>query len=150
MTAKKALPSKFGPTFGGNYPEEMRRQLWPLCCGAAILSGFKNVAALTEDELDAQIKNAIDTATPDFQVYQHEQMHPKFTFLTLNSGQMSSPKIMKAIERAGFFQVGSGKPRGSTQGFFLRDTSGTWTPTGETKTKAKAVEARAEKAAVAA
>lgn len=143
---KKALPSKFGPTFTGNYPEEMRRQLWPLCCGAAILSGFKNVATLTEDELDAQIKNSIDVATPDFQVYMHETMKPKFTFLTLNSGQMQSPKIMKAIERAGFFKVGEGKPRGSTQGFFLRDTSGTWAPTGETKAKVE----RAEKAAVAA
>lgn len=135
MTAKKALPTKFGPTFTGSYPEEMRRQLWPLCCGAAILSGFKNVANLTEDELDAQIKNAVAEAIPDFQVYQHETMKPAFTFLTLNSGQMSSPKIMKAIQRAGFFQVGSGKPRGGTQGFFLRDTSGTWTPTGETKAK---------------
>lgn len=147
MTTKKALPAKFGPTFTGDYPEEMRRQLWPLCCGASILSGFKNVATLTEDELDAQIKNATDTATPDFQVYHHEQMRPKFTFLTLNSGQMQSPKIMRAIERAGFFKIGEGKPRGSTQGFFLRDTSATWTPTGETKTKAPE---RAEKATVAA
>jgi hypothetical protein len=142
---KKALPTKFGPTFPGHYPEEMRTQLWPLCCGARTLSGFKNVANLTEEELDAQIANALDVAIPDFQVFQHETMRPKFTFLTLNSGQMQSPKIMKAIERAGFFLIGTGKPRGSEQGFFLRDTSGSWDPTGT-----KSAKERAEKTAVAA
>jgi hypothetical protein len=144
---KKALPTTFGQTFKGNYPDDMRRQLWPLCCGAAILSGFKKVNNLTEDELDAEIKNAVDIALPDFQVFQGESMKPKFTFLTLNSGQMQSPKIMKAIERAGFFKIGEGKPRGSTQGFFLRDTSSTWAPTGETKAKAQE---RAEKTTVVA
>lgn len=126
--AKAKLPATFGPTFKGDYPAEMRRQLWPLCCGASILSGFKAVNNMTDDELDASIKNACETARPDFQVFSQEQMKPKFTFLTLNSGQMGSPKIMKAIERAGFFKIGEGQPRGSTQGFFLRDTSQTWKP----------------------
>lgn len=126
---KPKLPSVFGPTFNGkHYPDEMRRQLWPLCCGASILSGFKAVNNMTDDELDASIKNACETATPDFQVFSYEQMRPKFTFLTLNSGQMASKKIMAAIERAGFFKIGAGSPRGSTQGFFLRDTSKTWKP----------------------
>ena len=145
MTAKKALPSKFGPTFPGNYPEEMRRQLWPLCCGASIISGFKSTATMTDEELDEQIRNALDVAIPDFQVFQYETMRPKFTFLTLNSNQMSSKRITNAIARAGFFQIGSGKPRGSEQGFFLRDTSNTWNPTGT-----KSAKERAEKATVAA
>lgn len=131
----KKLPAEFGPTFASDYPEDMRRQLWPLCCGASILSGFKAVNSMTEAELDESIKHACEVARPDFQVFQGEQMKPKFTFLTLNSGQTSSPKIMKAIERAGFFKIGEGKPRGSTQSFFLRDTSNTWAPTGETKAK---------------
>lgn len=148
MTKIKDLPKAFGPTLKGNYPEEMRRQLWPLCCGASILSGFKNVATMTDEELDASIKNACEVARPDFQVFEYENMMPKFTFLTLNEGQMGSKKIMSAIERAGFFKIGEGRPRGGRQGFFLRDTSSTWTPTDQTPAKAKAE--RAEKVAVAA
>lgn len=132
-------------TFPQGYPSEMRRQLWPLCCGASILSGFKAVNTMTEEQLDANIKKAIEVELPDFQVFAGEGMKPKFTFLTLNRGQMESPKIMAAIERAGFFKIGSGKPRGGEQGFFLRDTSNTWRPTGETK--AKRAEAAAEKVA---
>lgn len=143
MTKTKDLPKAFGPTFKGNYPEEMRRQLWPLCCGASILSGFKNVATMTDEELDASIKNACEVARPDFQVFEYENMMPKFTFLTLNSAQMSSNRIMSAIKRAGFFEIGRGRPRGSEQGFFLRDTSNSWKPTGTTAAEAKAE--RAEK-----
>lgn len=126
----KKFPAAFGPSFKGNYPEEMRRQLWPLCCGASILSGFKNVAQLDEDELvkDIQTLLAADGPVPDAQVYAHETMRPKFTFLTLNSGQMQSAKIMSAIEKAGFVKIGEGKPRGNPQGFFLHDSSKTWTP----------------------
>lgn len=116
----------FGPTFPGNYPDEMRTQLWPLCCGARIISGFKNVFELDADQLVKKINETIDEAVPDFQVYAHEEMTPAFTFLTLNSGQMASKKIMAAIEKAGFVKIGEGKPRGAPQGFFLRDTSKSW------------------------
>jgi hypothetical protein len=146
MTTKKALPSTFGPTFNGDFPSEMRRQLWPLCCGASILSGFKAVNGMSDAELDESIKNACEVARPDFQVFNGEQMKPKFTFLTLNSGQMSSARIMAAIERAGFFEIGRGRPRGGDQGFFLRDTSGTWNPTGNKKAPAKERAETAEKA----
>lgn len=124
--AKKAIPDKFGPTFDGDYPPEMRRQLWPLCCGASILSGFKSVATLTNDELIEQINSVINDAVPDFQVYGYETMRPKLTFLTLNSDQMKSKKIMTAIAKVGFFKVGTAKPRGHIQGFFVRDTSDSW------------------------
>lgn len=113
-------------TFAGkHFPAEMRRQLWPLCCGASIISGFKNTQTLTDEELVTQIEATCDTI-PDFQVYAGETIKPQFTFLTLNSGQMGSKKIMAAIEKTGFKKIGEGSPRGSAQGFFLRDTSGTW------------------------
>lgn len=125
--------NKVKQTFPGSYPAEMRRQLWPLCCGASIISGFKEVNALSEDELIADI-NASVAMVPDMQVFAGEQINPKFTFLTLNSGQMGSAKIMACIEKAGFFMIGVGAPRGGKQGFFLRDDSnGTWNPTGNTK-----------------
>jgi len=123
----KALPTKFGPTFKGqDFPPEMRRQLWPLCCGASILSGFKNVAMLTDEELVSQITHTIDKAIPDFQVFSHETMTPKVTFLTLNYDQMNSKKIMGAIAKCGFVKIGEAKPRGNPQGFFIRDASKTW------------------------
>lgn len=121
-------PKTFGPSLPGNFPEEMRRNMWPLCCGFSILSGFKNVANLTEDELVDQIEFCCTTPRPDFQIFASEEMRPKMTFLTLNSTQMGSMKVMKAIERCGFKKVGSGRPRFHEQGLFLRDTSGTWTP----------------------
>jgi hypothetical protein len=126
---------KVKQTFPGAYPANMRRQLWPLCCGASIISGFKDVNKLTEDELITDI-NASVAMVPDMQVFAGETINPKFTFLTLNSGQMGSKKIMDCIDKAGFFLVGIGNPRGGAQGFFLRDdTSGTWMPTGNTKTE---------------
>ena len=73
---------QFGPTFSGNFPPEMRRQLWPLCCGASILSGFKNVAAISHEDLVKQINDVIDNHRPDFQVYGYEDMRPRLTFLT--------------------------------------------------------------------
>ncbi len=126
---------KIKQTFGNqSYPANMRRQLWALCCGASIISGFKSVNQLTEAELIADI-NACCGMVPDMQVFGGEQINPKFTFLTLNSGQMGSQKVMDALEATGFFLVGLGKPRGSLQGFYLRDDSNaTWTPTGNTKT----------------
>lgn len=128
--AVKAIKQTFA---GQPYPSDMRRQLWPLCCGASIISGFKSANTLTEDELIADI-NASVKAVPDMQVFANEQINPKFTFLTLNSGQMGSAKIIGCIEKAGFFMIGIGAPRGGKQGFFLRDdTEGTWTPTGNTK-----------------
>jgi|SRR6185312_6535289 len=123
---QETVPTKFGPTFGeANYPAEMRRQLWPLCCGASILSGFKDVAKLTEEELVKKIEQTI-AAIPDFQVYPFEHMRPKLTFLTLNKDQMNSPKIMAAIEKAGFKKFAEATPRSYPQGFFVQDTSNTW------------------------
>lgn len=108
------------------FPEEMRRQLWPLCCGAAILSGFKSVGNMTEDELVEQIDFVINKTLPDFQVYNGEQMKPKLTWLTLNSSQMASKKIIDCITKAGFVKVAEASPRGSPQGFFVHDTSKTF------------------------
>ena len=107
----------------GPYPAELRRQLWPLCCGASILSGLKDAHKYTEDELTSLINRTIDKAVPDLQVFAGEHMMPMLTFLTLNSGQMGSDKIMNAVKRAGFVKIGEGKPRGSPQGFYVRDKS---------------------------
>lgn len=123
------VPAKFGPSYEGNYPEEMRTQLWPLCCGARIISGFKAAHTSSLEELVAQIE-AVLKATPDHQVYAHEGMKPKLTFLTLNSQQMASKKIMDAVQKAGFVKFAEAKPRGSAQGFFMRDDSKTFTAVG--------------------
>jgi hypothetical protein len=122
----KNRPTTFGPSFTGDFPPEMRRQMWPLCCGMSIISGFKSVAALTEDELVADIEYICTSPRPDFQIFAHEQMRPAMTWLTLNASQMGSQKIMNASKRTGFVLVGTGRPRGAKQGLFLRDTSGTW------------------------
>ena len=123
MTVKN---NQFGPTYPGNYPEELRTQLWPLCCGARILSGLQHTQLLSEEELTKQIEDIIKNKVPDHQVYAGERMMPELTFLTLNKGQMSSPKIMNAIQKAGFVLFAKGKPRGSDQGFFVRDDSNTF------------------------
>jgi hypothetical protein len=127
----KYRPAEFGPTFKGNFPPEMRRQMWPLCCGMSILSGFKSVNEISEDELIEQIEYVCTKPRPDFQIFVHEQMKPAMTWLTLNADQMKSQKIMKCIDKCGFKMVGYAKPRGRPQGMFLRDTSGTWTITDE-------------------
>jgi hypothetical protein len=129
--AARKTPS-WDMTFPGKpFPEEMRRMVWPLCCGFSILSGFKNVNQLTDAELveDLQIvlsQNGKKTPRLDFQVYASENMDPAITFLTLNDSQMRSTKIMKAIETVGFIKVGEGRPRGSPQGLFLYDRTGTF------------------------
>ena len=123
MTAKQKL-AKFGPSFPGDYPTEMRTQLWPLCCGARIISGFKHVASKSVEEIVEEIE-ATMKSVPDFQVFQYEQMQPKLTMMTLNAGQMGSKKIMEAVEKAGFKLVFTAKPRGSKQGFFVRDETKT-------------------------
>ncbi len=64
-------------------------------------------------------------------------MQPKLTMLTLNSGQMASPKIMQAVEKCGFKLVFTAKPRGSKQGFFVRDDSKTLQLNPDAGTKAK-------------
>ena len=118
---------QFGPSYDGSYPEEMRRQLWPLCCGASIISGFKHVHNTKDaDELAKQILSTIDDYIPDHQVFAGEQMSPKLTFLTLNQTQTGSKKIMDAIEKAGFKLVGTARPRGGLQSFFVRDDSNSW------------------------
>lgn len=113
---------QFGPTYPGSYPEELRTQLWPLCCGARIISGFKGAHISTVDELVKQIEETLNVI-PDHQVYAHEQMKPKLIFLTLNSAQMNSPKIMDAIKKCNFVKFAEAKPRGNPQGFFVRDES---------------------------
>lgn len=124
MTAKNNT-GKFGPTYPGHYPEEMRTQLWPLCCGARIISGFKHAATISDEELLAEINHTINDMIPDHQVFQYETMMPKLIWLTLNSSQMASKKIMTAIEKVGFVKVLEAAPRGSAQGFFVKDLSGT-------------------------
>lgn len=113
--------------FGDNktpYPAEMRNQLWPLCCGAQILSGFKAVGNETHEELVAKINDICDNYIADHQVYANEQMRPTVAFLTLNGQQMQSPKIIAAVEEAGFKLFGQGTDRGYQQGFFVRNKSG--------------------------
>jgi hypothetical protein len=119
-------PQAFGPTFQGHFPAEMRRQMWPLCCGMSILSGFKSVNTLTEQELVDQIVYICTKPRPDFQIFKEENMKPTMTWLTLNGDQMASKKIMRAIELAEFNLIGTGVPRYSKQGLFLRDTGKTW------------------------
>lgn len=115
-----------GQTFkGAPYPANMRTQLWPLCCGAKILSGFKDVGKFTEEQLVEEINKQLKLV-PDFQVYVGEQINPVLTFLTLNHGQMGSPKIMNAVKACGFVKVFEASPRGSPQGFFVHDKSGTF------------------------
>ncbi|OYV87010.1 MAG: hypothetical protein B7Z63_03095, partial [Ignavibacteriae bacterium 37-53-5] len=46
-----------------------------------------------------QINDTIDNAIPDLQVYGYETIQPALTFLTLNSGQMVSKKIMDWQQR---------------------------------------------------
>lgn len=127
-----AIEGKFGPSIvkpDGNqaaYPSEMRRQLWPLCCGSSILSGFKAVGNMTEAELVKAIKETIEEKVPDLQVFEGEQMRPALTWLTLNASQTASPKIMKAIAAAGFVKVAECQPRGDIQAFFVKDTTSTF------------------------
>lgn len=108
------------------YPSEMRTQLWPLCCGASIISGFKSVGSLTHDQLVKQMTDIINNYTPDNQVFKGEAIRPKLVFLTLNSSQMQSDKLMKAVEAVGFKKFAKAFPRGSGQGFFFYDASNTF------------------------
>lgn len=120
---KPKAPKVFGPSYPGSYPSEMRTQLWPLCCGARIISGFKDAANYSHEELVSKINSIIDESVPDHQVFGGEQMMPKLVFLTLNSSQTASKKIMAAVNEAGFVKFGEGKPRGHVQSFFIKDMS---------------------------
>ena len=115
--------NRFGPTSPEPYPAEMRTQLWPLCCGLAIISGFKDVGNITEEALLKKINRVCDEFVPDHQVYKSEVIKPKTVLLTLNDQQMASKKIMDAISAAGFVKFAEGSPRGSKQGIFMRDKS---------------------------
>lgn len=128
LEEEKADPKDFRVLpFTQNYPENLRRQLWPLCCGASILSGFKDAFNYNDSaEMTAAILDVIENTIPDLQVYAGEEMRPKLTFLTLNESQMKSPMIMKAITDAGFVKFAEASPRGRPQGFFRRDTSETF------------------------
>ena len=87
-------------TFKGDFPAEMRRMIWPLCCGFSIISGFKNTLKLSEEALTSKIISIIEGDYPDFQVYEGEEISPSMTFLTLNEEQMNSNKVMRAIAAA--------------------------------------------------
>jgi len=93
--------------FGSNaksYPSDMRVQLWPLCCGATILSGFKDTSTLTPEALVQQIKDTMQ-AIPDHQVFAGETITPKTIWVVLNGSQCKSPKITGALETVGFREV---------------------------------------------
>lgn len=120
---------KFGDS-SKSYPEEMRTQNWPLCCGAKIISGFKNVGNETDEELIKQINSVCDDYVPDHQIYGGETINPALTFLTLNQGQMGSKKIVTAVEAAGFKLFAKGTGRNKEQGFFFRDTTKSFRPAG--------------------
>jgi hypothetical protein len=112
--------------FGNNdkqYPSEMRTQLWPLCCGAKILSGFKHVGPIKMDELVNKINSICDEYVPDHQVYIGETMQPTLTYLTLNNEQWGSAKIREAVKKAGFRLFATASPRHYTQYFLVRDLS---------------------------
>lgn len=106
-----------------SYPATMRTQLWPLCCGARIISGFKDAHQYTDEELIKKINETIDEYIPDMQVFAGEVMQPKLVFLTLNYSQMGSPKIMGAVTACGFVKFAEAQPRGAPQGFFVKDMS---------------------------
>jgi hypothetical protein len=119
--------------FGENnkaYPAEMRTQNWPLCCGAKIISGFKDVGAADPEELVKQIVEICDEYVPDHQIYNGETINPKLCFLTLNQGQMQSAKITDAIKEAGFVLFAKGTGRNKEQGFWFRDSTNSFRPAG--------------------
>lgn len=111
------------PNLGGAYPAEMRTQLWPLCCGAKIISGFKSVGNYTDDELVTKIKEVLNW-TPDMQVFRGEGLRPVLCFLTLNSGQLASPKIIEALEKVGFQRFATSMSMSGPQGWFVFDARG--------------------------
>lgn len=112
------------PNIGGAYPAEMRTQLWPLCCGAKIISGFKDAHNLTDEELIQKIEDVRDTMVPDMQVYRGEQLRPVLCFLTLNSHQLASPKIMGAVTKTGFQRFATSQSMSGEQGWFVYDGRG--------------------------
>lgn len=124
-TAAKATASSDFRRTKDAYPADMRRQLWPLCCGASIISGFKDVGTKTPEQLVEQINSAC-AAIPDLQVYGGETINPQLTFLTLNGSQMASKAIRQALDAAGFVQFGASTPRNAGQGFFYRDPTNTF------------------------
>lgn len=116
--------------FGDNskpYPADMRRQLWPLCCGASIISGFKKINTQTPvDEIVKQINDTITQYVPDHQVYAYETICPKLTYLTLNQQQAGMQNLREAVDKAGFVLFATASPRCTTQHFFVRDESKTF------------------------
>lgn len=129
--ATDTAKGRFGPSLanaahpGQNtpYPAEMRTQLWPLCCGGKIISGFKDVGNYTDDELVTKIKEVLNW-TPDMQVFGGEGLRPVLCFLTLNSGQLASPKIIEAVETVGFQRFATSMSMSGQQGWFVFDPSG--------------------------
>jgi hypothetical protein len=119
--------TKTYPTFDNTkpYPADMRVQLWPLCCGARILSGFKNVAGKSTDEMVKMIEEQLNDYIPDGQVYIGERINPPLTFLTLNAGQASSKTLMDAVYKAGFKELFTAKK--GYQHFYVKAEPGSIT-----------------------
>ncbi|CAM6031253.1 unnamed protein product [Sphagnum compactum] len=90
-----------------------------------VQSGFKNVGPKSVDEVLEDIEKVLN-AIPDHQVYANETIVPRLTYLTLNAYQMRSDKIMEIVTKAGFVKFAEASPRGSEQGFFVRDMSKTF------------------------
>lgn len=86
------------------YPAELRAQLYPLCCGFTVISGFKDAGSKTEAGLTEELQTVMKKV-PYNQVYTGEKMMPKTFSLVLNTSQMGSPKIVNAVRAAGFMPV---------------------------------------------
>lgn len=101
-----ALLAAAGKKASASFPDDMRRQLLPLCCGASFLSGFKKTQQQTVQQIVEEIKENL-AAVPDFQVYASEHMNPQLCFTILNASQSASPKIIEALQTAGFVKFAS-------------------------------------------
>lgn len=115
---------KFNRTPTEAYPEDMRTQLWPLCCGAKTLSGFKQAHKYTDAAAMAKAITEALAVTPDLQVFVGESINPQTCFVTINGQQSASPKITEALKLAGFLQFAKGTTRNHGQTFWVRDTAG--------------------------
>lgn len=112
---------------GLSFPVETRTQLWPLCCGATILSGLESpdVTLLSPDALTELIRSNLEDYIPDFQVVAHmKQGCSAVVWLTLNKTQMSSAKLVNAVKANGFVPVAWNMSMGGGITYFVRDLGG--------------------------
>ena len=82
--------------------------------------------SIKKDDLVKQINEYCDQYTPDNQVFIGETINPMLTYLTLNSSQWASKKIVEAVKEAGFVLFATASPRGTKQYFLVRDKSQTF------------------------